>query len=204
LKRFEELGGGTGPSALTPKDASDSFFQSGGGRLYEGPADFIFGEAGLAGEGEGRASGEDPGEGIGEAARSPGQARQALEGRTDSGAERSEYGGERLAQRGQKFDFGPALFGRKLREADGEGSFGEFGRRGPTRSGGEEYRVAVILQQGLRLEAGRFAEGCAETGRESTKGIREIGWEGGNMVEGEDPILTRDGEEVAEIEGNRR
>ena len=87
MKRFEELGGGTGPSALTAEEASDSFFESGGGRLYEGPADFIFGEAGLASEGEGGASGEDPGEGIGEAARNPGQAGQALEGRTDSGAE---------------------------------------------------------------------------------------------------------------------
>jgi hypothetical protein len=190
LKLFEELGGGTGPLRLTLEEGADSSLDGGQGRRSEGLTDFIFGEAGLAGDVEGGAGGEDPGEGIGEAAGSLGQTGQAPKGGTDGRAERSEDGGEALIQGGEECRFGPAVFGRKVRQADGEGSFGKFGRREPARGGGEEHGAPVVLEQRFRFEARRFAEGRAETGGETAEGIRETGWEGGNMVEGEDPVLA--------------
>jgi hypothetical protein len=51
--------------------------------------------------------------------------------------------------------------------------------------------------------SGGFAEGDAEAGGEAAEGVGELGGEGGNVVEGEDPVVASEREEVADRRRDR-
>jgi hypothetical protein len=100
---------------LLVEEAADGFLKRTGDERGEGIADFMLGEAFFAGAGEGGAGGQDPREGIGETTGGVIETGQAPERGADGGAERSEDGGEGLAENVEEFAFGTAFRGRNGR-----------------------------------------------------------------------------------------
>jgi hypothetical protein len=118
----------------------------------------------------------------------------AAEGGGDGGAERGEDAGPSRLENGAQAILAA---GREGREVDGEGAVGEVGGAGPTAGDGEEDGALVVLLERLGAGAGGFTEGCAETGGEAAEGIGKTRGEVGEVIEGKNPIVAGDSEEVA-------
>jgi len=99
---------------------------------------------------------------------------------------------------GQEGGFGVARRRGQGREGDDEGAFGEVGGARPTLGDGEQHGAPDVLLERFGGGAGSLAEGGTETGGEAAEGISERQGEGGNVVEGEDPVVAGEGEKVAD------
>ena len=186
----EQIGGRATPFAGGPEEIAYGIDEwIGGRRRFEGGLEVerVYVQSGGGGEG--------PAEDVGVA-----RARGRADGRDgedagDQGAERAEDLGEGGLHGVGELGFGAAGGGVERREGDDEGAGGEIGRRGPGIGCGEDN--GAFEEELERIGAAGFADGDADTGGEAAERVGEGGGEGGDVVEGEDPIGADEGEEVA-------
>jgi hypothetical protein len=81
------------------------------------------------------------------------------------------------------------------REGDGKGAGGQIGRGRPAVGDGEDDGALEEELEGL-VVAG-LAAGDTDAAGEAAEGVGDFGGEGGDVVEGEDPVEAGEGEELA-------
>ena len=192
LEEFQELGGAAGEVAALLKEVTDGFGHGVGVGKSEGLAHFYLGTA------KGGAGGHGPGERVGASSGGRVGLVHAAEGDGDRGAEGGDDFRPGLFEHGQEAVFGE---GGEGREVDGEGAAGEVGGARPAAGDGEEDGALVVLLEGFGAWAHGFAEGSAEAGGEAAEGIGEVRGEGGEVIEGENPVMAGKSEEV--LDGGR-
>jgi len=197
LQKVQEFSGRAGPLAALLEEGADGFRHGMRQRRWsEGALHFLPGAA------ESRAGSHGPGERVGAFSGGPVHLGEAAESAADGGAESSEDGRPSLLESVEEAGLGGARGWGQGREGDCEGAFGELAGTRPAAGDGEEHGAPVMLQQGLGGGAGSLADGGADAGGEAAEGIDE-GWgEGGNVVEGEDPVVAGEDEEVADGGGD--
>src|SRR4029077_8465975 len=79
--------------------------------------------------------------------------------------------------------------GGEGRKVDDEGACGEVRGTGPGAGDGKQYRAFEVLQEGFGGGSRGFGDGGAETGREAAEGGGQRQGEGGDVVEGQDPVV---------------
>jgi len=197
LQKVQEFGGAAGPLAALLDEGADGFDDRVGRRRWsEGLMHFLFGTAKRG------AGGHGPSERVGAFSRGQVHLGEARESGANGGAEGSENGWPSLVESGEEGGFGNATGRREGRKSDNEGALGEVGRTGPSGGDVEEHGALVVLQQRLGSGPGGLVGGCAETGGEAAEGIGEGRGEGGDVVEGEDPVVAGEGEEIADGGGD--
>jgi hypothetical protein len=87
------------------------------------------------------------------------------------------------------------------REGDDEGAGGEIGRGLPAIGDGEQDGALDVELD--RLALAWLAVGDADAAGEAAEGVGDLGGEGGDVVEGEDPVEAGEGEEFAGGGGKR-
>jgi len=187
------LGGAAGEVAALFEEVQDGHGHGVGLGESEGLAHFFRGAA------EGRGGGHGPGEGVGASSRGWGGPIHGAEGGGDGRAEGGEDVGPRLLENSEKAIFGA---GGEGREGDGEGAAGEIGRARPALGDGEEDGALVVLLDWFGAGAGGFAEVGAEAGGEAAEGIGEPRGEGGEVIEGENPVMASESAEIADGGGD--
>jgi len=125
----------------------------------------------------------------------------AGEGGGDGGAEGSEDLRVEDVECGEEVGFGAAFFFGEVGEGDGEGAGGEVGLGVESVGDGEDDGAAEVLEKEVAGDGGGggFADGDAGALGEAAEGVGELRGEFGYVVEGEDPVLAGEGEEVAGV-----
>ena len=212
LEKFQEFGGATGPVAALIEEVTDGLGQRGGlaegrvrGRGSEGLLHFLLGAT------KGRTGGHGPGERVGASGGGRVHVWDAAEGGRDGGAEGGEDGRPSLVENRQEAIFGAGSGvrvgdgvrrvgrgGREGREGDGNGALGEVDGAGPAPGDGEQHGALVVLLERFGRGPGVLAEGSAEAGGEAAEGVGKLWGEGGQVIEGKNPIVAGQSEEVAD------
>ena len=197
----EEGGGGAGPVAGFGEEGIEELEQ---GRRRGGSGEgFLHFGLGVT---EGGGGGERPGEGVG-VAEVAGELDfgAATEGGTEGGAEGAEHGGVGGGELVEDFGFGPEAVRGEIGEGDGEGAAGEVGSGGPLGGDGKDGGTADELEEGVagRVGGSDFGGEGAGAGGEAAEGIVERRGEGGDVVEGEEPVVAGHREQLAGTVGER-
>jgi hypothetical protein len=195
----EESGGGAAPEGALAHEGTDG---AGDGVVKDGRLSKS-GEDGLRGGTERWGGGDGPGGEVGQAGRLVElYGVKVAEGGADGGAECGEEAGAGGVEAAPEVGLGAAAVRGDGGQGDGEGAVGQIGVRDPARAGGgvggdgEDDGALEGEGQGLALIPA-FAEEEGGAGGEAAEGVGEVTGEGGDMVEGEDPIVEGEGEELA-------
>src|ERR1051326_7788746 len=183
----QEIGGGAGPGG---RGGEKSFERLDEGVRRRGLVDGIA-DAGMNGGGPGDGGDVTRGGGGDGGLRGETFRKRGAEGAEDFG----EPGFDELVQRG----LGDASFGGERRKIDDEGAGGDFGREIAGFGEGEDDGAADPVVDGL--EVAGLAEGEAVAGGDAAERAGDGGGESRDVVEGEDPIVPR---EVQELAGGSR
>src|ERR1035437_6789918 len=81
------------------------------------------------------------------------------------------------------------------REGDGKGAGGQIGRGRPAVGDGEDD--GALEEELERLAVAGLAAGATDAAAEAAEGVGDLRGEGGDVVEGEDPVEAGEGEELA-------
>jgi hypothetical protein len=87
------------------------------------------------------------------------------------------------------------------REGDGKGAGGQIGRGRPAVGDGEDD--GALEEELERLAVAWLAVGDTDAAGEAAEGVGDLRGEGGDVVEGEDPVEAGEGEELAGGGGKR-
>jgi hypothetical protein len=201
----EELGGGAAPEGALAHESTDG---AGDGVVKDGRLSER-GEDGLRGGMERGGGGNGPGGEVGEAGRLVElYGVEVAEGGADGGAECGEEAGAGGVEAAPEVGLGAAAMRWDGGQGDGEGAVGQIGVRAPARAGGgvggdgEDDGALEGEGQGLALIPA-LVEEEGGGGGEAAEGVGEVTGEGGDMVEGQDPIVEGEGEELAVGGGQR-
>ena len=85
------------------------------------------------------------------------------------------------------------------REGDGKGAGGQIGRGRPAVGDGEDD--GALEEELERLAVAGLTAGDTDAAGEAAEGVGDLRGEGGDVVEGEDPVEAGEGEAEGEAEG---